>query len=261
MAQISAVVITFNEETHIEKCLSSLDGIADEIVVVDSFSTDSTEEICRRHKVRFIKHEFEGYKEQKNFALTLASFPYVLSLDADEALSEELKKSILATKDDLKYDGYVFNRRNNYYGRWMKHSGLYPDRHMRLFSRSKGMWIGPNPHDKFRLNKGGTSIRLRGDIYHWCHASLEEHVDKINRFSTIIANEYFSSGRKAGICTAIFHMIWRFFRSFFIQAGFLDGPSGYTSCAISAWASFLKYSKLRQLNINAKNTEKNSDCI
>ncbi len=261
MSDISAVIITFNEELHIGKCLDSLNGVADEIIVVDSFSIDSTEKICSGFNVRFIKHKFEGYMEQKNFALSMASYKYVLSIDADEALSDELKKSILGIKDSIKYDGYIFNRRNNYYGKWMKHSGLYPDRHLRLFDPTKGKWIGPNPHDKFRLNPGGRSARMKGDIYHWCHSSPEEHVDKMNRFSSIAANEYFRSGRKAGPGKAIIHMVWRFCRSFFLQAGFLDGRDGFMACTISAWSSFLKYSKLRQLNNSAKTTKKITDDI
>src|SRR4030042_3824856 len=121
MSKISAVIISFNEELNIGKCLASLEGIADEILVVDSFSADSTEKICRRFNVRFIKHAFEGYFEQKNYALSLAAYPHVLSLDADEELSDELKGSILKIKDNFKYDGYVFNRLNNYCGEWIKH--------------------------------------------------------------------------------------------------------------------------------------------
>ena len=128
MVKISAVIIAYNEEDFIERCLESLEGIADEIVIVDSLSTDSTPEKCKKYNVRFVQHAFEGYAEQKNYATSLASYPHVLSLDADEALSEELKKSILEVKENFKYDGYLFNRRNNYCGKWMKHSRLYPDR-------------------------------------------------------------------------------------------------------------------------------------
>jgi len=254
MPKISAVIITYNEELFIGRCLESLEGIADEIIVVDSFSTDATEKICRKHGVRFIKHEFEGYVEQKNFAASLASWPHVLSLDADEALSEELRKSILKIKDNFEYDGYIFNRLNNYCGKWIKHSRWYPDRHLRLFDKTKGKWIGPNPHDRFRLNPGSRSTRLKADIHHWYYSSFEEHLDKVNRFSTISAGEYYKAGRKAGPCTASLHMLWSFFRSYILRAGFLDGYLGFTGCTISAWASFLKYSKLRRLHLQAKET-------
>jgi glycosyltransferase involved in cell wall biosynthesis len=254
MPKISAVIITFNEEHFIERCLTSLEGIADEIIVVDSFSTDHTEEICGKFDVRFIKHKFDGYVEQKNYAVSLSSYPYILSLDADEALSDELKRSVLGIKDNLKYDGYIFNRLNNYCGKWIKHSRWYPDKHLRLFNSTKGKWTGPNPHDKFKLDPGSKVMRIKCDILHWYYGSIEEHWDKVNRFSTISANEYFKAGRKACPLSAHAHMVWSFFRSYILNAGFLDGYLGYTGCSITAMASFLKYSKLRRLNNQAKQT-------
>jgi glycosyltransferase involved in cell wall biosynthesis len=252
MPKISAVIITLNEEQFIGQCLKSLEDVADEIIVVDSFSTDATEDICRKHNARFIKHAFEGYVEQKNFAVSLAAYPYVLSLDADEALSDELKKSILKIKDNPESDGYYFNRCNNYCGKWIKHSRWYPDRHLRLFSSAKGKWVGTNPHDRFMLNPGCRSALLKGDLKHWNYSSFEEHIDKMNRLSTLIANEYFKAGKKAGPCTASLHCLWSFFRSFILRAGFLDGYIGYVGCSITAYTCFLKYSKLRRLNMNSK---------
>lgn len=252
MPQISAVIITYNEEDFIGNCLSSLNGVADEIVVVDSFSTDSTKEICSRFSVRFFTHSFEGYVEQKNYALSLASFPYILSLDADEALSETLKESILKVKENFEYDGYEFNRFHNYCGRWIKHSRWYPDRQLRLFDSRKGKWMGFNPHDKFKLNPGSRTGRLKGNLLHWNYLTIEEHMEKMNRFSSIGADAYFKAGKKAGVFTASNHMIWSFFRSYFLRAGFLDGYLGFVSCKITAWASFLKYAKLRQLISDSK---------
>jgi glycosyltransferase involved in cell wall biosynthesis len=252
MPPISAIIITWNEEKFIGKCLSSLEGIADEIVVVDSFSTDATEEICSRFKVRFIRHKFEGYVEQKNYALTHAAYPHVLSLDADEVLSEELSKSILAIKERFEYDGYIFNRLNNYCGHWMKHSRLYPDKQLRLFDTRKGEWKGPNPHDRFILVKGSKTRRIKGDLLHWNYDTFEEHIEKMNKFSTIGALEAFKSGKTAGPFTAPIHSYWCFFRSYFLKAGFLDGYYGYVSCSIIAYSSFLKYAKLKRLYMNHK---------
>ncbi len=253
MTKISGVIISFNEEKHIGKCLASLQGIADEIVVVDSFSTDSTKDICSKYNVRFYEHPFEGYVEQKNYALSLATNQYVLSLDADEELSEKSRESILQIKDDLKYDGYKFNRLTNYCGGWIKHSGWYPDSHIRLFDVTKGKWRGTNPHDKFRMNPGAGIKRLKGDILHWYCESFEEHIDKINRFSTIMATEYFKQGKKGGFLIASAHKWWRFFRTYYIGAGFLDGFRGHAACSISAYGSFLKYAKLMKMNHDAKN--------
>jgi glycosyltransferase involved in cell wall biosynthesis len=196
---ISAIIITFNEALSIERCLSSLDGVADEIVVVDSFSTDATEEVCRRFNTRFIQHPFEGYVEQKNYALSMAVYPYVLSLDGDEALSDELKKSILRIRDNPELDGYYFNRLNNFCGKWMRYSKWYPDRHLRLFNSSKGKWVGPNPHDRFMLNPGCKTTRLKGDLLHWSCDSIEEFFNKIKSFSEISAKEYFKKGKKATV--------------------------------------------------------------
>jgi len=245
MSGISAVIIAFNEEQHIGKCLASLGGIADEIIVVDSFSTDSTQDICNKFSVRFIQHLFEGYIEQKNYALSLAHNEFVLSLDADEELSEELKESILKIKDNPDQDGYKFNRLTNYCGQWIKHSGWYPDPHVRLFNKTKGKWTGINPHDKFRMDPGSRVKKMKGDLYHWYCSSLEEHIDKVNRFSTIMANEYFKNGEKPGLFTAVIHSWWRFIRTYIWGAGFLDGYRGHAACSISAYSSYLKYAKLR----------------
>jgi glycosyltransferase involved in cell wall biosynthesis len=252
MPSISAIIITWNEEKFIGNCLSSLTGVADEIVVVDSFSTDSTEEICSRFNVRFIKHRFEGYVEQKNFALTQATYSHVLSLDADEALSEDLVKSIIAAKEKFEYDGYIFNRLNNYCGHWMKYSRLYPDKQLRLFDSGKGKWMGPNPHDRFILNKGSKISRIKGDLLHWNFHTFEEHIEKMNKFSTIGANEAFKEGKRSGPFTAHIHSTWCFFRSYILKAGFMDGYYGYVSCSVTAYTSFLKYAKLRRLNMNQK---------
>jgi glycosyltransferase involved in cell wall biosynthesis len=252
MPQLSAVIITFNEEQYIELCLLSLKKVADEIVVVDSFSTDHTEEICKKHNVRFIKHNFEGYVEQKNYALTQAAFPHIISLDADEALSDEAVESILKVKENFNYDGYIFNRSNNYCGRWLKYSRSYPDKQLRLFDSRKGMWKGPNPHDRFILDKRSKSIKIKGDILHWNFESYEEHIDKMNKFSTIAALEAFKAGKKSGPCTGIVHLSWSFFRSYFLLGGILDGYDGLISCSISAYTSFMKYAKLRYLIKNKK---------
>jgi glycosyltransferase involved in cell wall biosynthesis len=247
MPQISAVIITYNEEKFIENCLLSLKEVVDEIVVVDSFSTDCTEEICRKHNVKFIKHKFDGYVEQKNFALTQASYPYILSLDADEVLSDELKKSVMEVKKTFKYDGYIFNRSTNYCGHWMKFSRLYPDKQLRLFDSRKGKWMGPNPHDRFTLIKGARSSRIKGDLLHWNFISYEEHVEKMNRFSTIGALEAFKAGKKSNPFTAVCHSSWSFFKSYILYGGIFDGYDGFISCSITAYTSFLKYAKLRQL--------------
>jgi len=251
MIKLSAVIITYNEEDKIERCILSLKSVVDEIVVVDSFSTDKTEEFCIRHGAKFIKNPFGGYIEQKNFALTCASNDYILSLDADEALSEELKQSILEVKENWTHDGYYFNRFNNYCGQWIRHSNWYPDRKMRLFDRRKGEWGGTNPHDRFFLKKG-TKKHLKGDVLHWVLPTYDAHIDKANKFSTIAAQEEFKKGRKASILTILFHAAWRFVKSYFMKLGLLDGYNGFVISSFSSYTVFLKYIKLRQLNLKEK---------
>jgi len=261
MVKLSAVIITYNEEKKIERCLLSLKSIADEIVVVDSFSTDKTEEICLKHGVRFTTHKFDGYIEQKNYALTCASNDYILSLDADEAISEELKKSILKVKANWKYDGYFFNRFNNYCGQWIHHSNWYPDQKLRLFDRRKGSWGGENPHDRFIQSKGATKKYLRGDLLHWVLTTYDDHIDKANRFSTIAAEEAFKKGKRASIVTILFHAIWRFVKSYFIRFGILDGYNGFVISSFSSYTVFLKYIKLRQMNLRVKGRFENRKSI
>ena len=138
--KLSVVIITYNEEKNIERCLNSVKEVADEIIVLDSFSTDKTEEICKRHAVKFFQHEFNGFSSQKNRASGLAENDYILSLDADEVLSERLKRSILKVKENALFDGYFFNRLNIYCGKPIKFTTWYPDRKLRLWNRKKGEW-------------------------------------------------------------------------------------------------------------------------
>jgi glycosyltransferase involved in cell wall biosynthesis len=251
MSKISAVIITYNEESFIERCLSSLDGVADEIVVVDSYSSDSTEEICKKYNARFIRHSFEGYRDQKNFAVRQASFNKILSLDADEALSDKLKTSILDIKADWEYDGYIFNRRNNYCGHWIRFSEWYPDKQLRLFYADKGTWGDLNLHEKFIMNNGCRTKRLKGDLLHWPFVSMQDHREKMNKYAEIGANEFYKAGKKSGLFTPYIHAAWGFIRSYIVKGGILDGRNGYRICSVYARSSFKKYKKLREL-INQK---------
>lgn len=252
MPKISAVIITYNEELFIDKCLASINGIADEIIVVDSFSTDSTEKICQKYNAKFVKHEFTGYRDQKNYALKLASYKNILSLDADEALSDRLRESILAIKDKWEYDGYYFNRRNNYCGKWIKYSEWYPDRQLRLFYSDQGQWGELNLHEKFIMLNGAKIGKLKGDLLHWPYTSFEDHHNKMHRYALIGANEFYKAGKKANLFTPYIHSIWGFIRSYIIKGGFLDGHYGYLICSLYAKTAFLKYKRLRQLNKNGK---------
>lgn len=169
--KISVAIITFNEEKNIERCIRSVQEIADEIVVVDSHSTDKTKDICLNLGVNFIENMFEGYVEQIKFTLTQVSYDCVLSIDADEALSDELKDSILDVKRNWTHDGYFFNRLTNYCGRWIRHCGWYPDKKLRLYDKNKGAWQGVNPHYAFKMNENANAQHIRGDLLHYSYHS------------------------------------------------------------------------------------------
>ena len=246
--QISALVITYNEENNIERCLNSLDGIADEIVVIDSFSTDRTAQICKDREVDFVQHRFEGHIEQKNYALSRANNVHVLSLDADEALSEVLKQSILTTKRNWQDDGYAVNRLTDYCGKWIRHCGWYPDRKIRLWDRRKGRWGGVNPHDHVIMGKGSRVGRLRGDLLHYSYPSIQHHVAQIDKFSDIAARAAYQRGRRANILLDIcLNPMLTFFKKYFLKLGFLDGYEGFVISISTAYGKFLKYIKLREL--------------
>ena len=252
MQKISAVIIAFNEEAYIEQCLKSVEVVADEIIVVDSFSNDRTKEICLAMGVKFIEHKFTGYRDQKNFALTQASFDYVLSLDADEALSPRLEKSILEVKQDLKYDGYKFNRLNSYCGNWIRHTNLSPERKIRLFNKNRAQWGGFNIHEKVILTNPKSVERLKGNLLHWLYDSYEESVDKMNTYTTLLANEYYKQGYKSSEIRILISPAWRFFHSYILKAGFLDGYDGYVVSKLLATTCLVKYVKLRKLHLQSK---------
>lgn len=247
--KLSAVIITFNEEKNIERCLDSLTGIVDEIVVVDSFSTDKTKELCESKGASFITHKFEGHIEQKNWAITQASHKYVLSLDADEALSEKLKQSILEAKNDWKQDGYSFNRLTNYCGKWIKHGHWYPDVKLRLWDSTKGNWGGKNPHDTYILNEDSTNKHLKGDLLHYSYYTIDEHWAQAEKFSSIAANAYHQENKTSSWFKIILSPISRFVSSYFFNLGFLDGKYGWTIAKITYWETRQKYLKLRKLNL------------
>lgn len=248
MAKISAVIITFNEEKNISRCVDSLVNVADDIVVVDSFSTDRTKEICIEKKVRFVEHVFEGHIEQKNYAITQALYPFVLSLDADEALSPELEKSIIEIKNSPLFDGYSMNRLTNYCGQWIKHCGWYPDIKLRLWDSTKGQWGGINPHDKYIMVKDARIAHLKGDLLHYSFYTREQHLKQIEKFTDISAKALFNKGEKPSIFKLIFHPVARFLKAYFFKLGFLDGANGFFISRKSAYANYLKYKKLKELN-------------
>lgn len=244
---ISVTIITLNEERNIGRCLDSVRTVADEIVVVDSFSTDRTRAICEEKGARFVEHSFETYIAQKNVAVDLATYDYILALDADEALSEELTASILHVKADWSHDGYSFNRLTNYCGTWIRHGGWYPDRQMRLWNRRKGRWGGVNPHDHVVLSEDASRTTLRGDLLHYSFYSLSDHLKVIDNFTELQSLELFKAGVTPHAEQIVIRPAFKFFRDYVLKAGFLDGIAGCCVAVLSATATFVKYAKLRML--------------
>lgn len=246
MIKLSVVIITYNEEKNIERCLLSVKEVADEIVVLDSFSTDNTPIICKKHSVNFFQHKFDGHIQQKNRAITYAINPHILSLDADEALDETLVKSIKEAKLNFTKDGYYMNRLTNYCGHWVKHCGWYPDTKLRLWDSRKGQWTGINPHDKYEMKDGDKNTGfLKGDILHYSYYTVEDHYRQVEYFTNIASKAYYEKGKKAPFFKLLVNPVAKFVDHYLLKLGFLDGKAGYLISKISAYATYLKYKKLR----------------
>ncbi|UZR92354.1 glycosyltransferase family 2 protein [Chondrinema litorale] len=247
MVKLSVVVITFNEEKNIGRCLASVKDIADEIVVIDSFSTDKTEEISLEHGASFIKNAFEGHIEQKNYAITQATYPHILSLDADEALSDELKKSILAVKQNFEHDGYFFNRLSNYCGKWIKHGRWYPDKKLRLWDSRKGKWAGLNPHDKFEMQEGCKTSWIKGDLLHYTFYNIAQHTLQIHKFTNISSQASYQKGKKVNLLKILVKPTFKFFADYVLRRGFLDGYYGLVIAILGAQSKFMQLVKLHDI--------------
>ena len=242
--RLSVVIITFNEEKNIGRCIDSVKNVADEIIVVDSCSMDKTAEIAKSKGAEVILQPFLGYVEQKNMALEVANSDFVLSLDADEALDKILESSILEAKNDFNFKGYSMNRCTNYCGKFIRHGAWYPDKKLRLIDKKNAYWGGDNPHDKLILKDEGPIKHLKGDILHYSYNSIEEHVQQNNKFSTISAETYFKRGKKTNVFKIIVHPFWAFFLGYILRGGFLDGFYGFVVALHVAHLSFLKHAKL-----------------
>jgi len=201
--KISAVITTFNEEKNIDRCLKSLQGVADEVIVVDSFSTDNTERICHANGVRFVKKKWVDYSQAKNHGNNLAQYEYILSLDADEALSEQLQHSIKQLKSDNRYRAYYISRLTNYCGKWIRHCGWYPDYKIRLWDRNLAHWEG-TVHESLIFHEKASIKILKGDLLHYSFYSISDHIKKADMFSEIAANEVLKKGQRV---IAIYHLV------------------------------------------------------
>lgn len=247
--KISAVIITFNESANIERCIQSLLPIADEVLVVDSFSTDNTRELAEMLGARVIQNPFEGHIQQKNYAKNQAQFPWVLSLDADEALTADLIKSIQEIKQNgTQYKGFTMNRLNGIANRWIKTCGWYPDRKLRLWLKDQGEWGGRNPHDRFELYNEQTPGHLNGDLLHYSYATWDEVPSRMNRYAEIGAKAQFEEGKGQRGWKRFISPYFEFFQRYIIRGGILDGKAGFLVSYWAAKSTYHKYKTLHQLH-------------
>lgn len=240
MQKVSAVIITFNEERNIQRCLDSLVDVVDEIVVVDSYSTDRTKAICQASNVVFIQREWKGYSATKNFAHTKASFDWILSLDADEELSETLRTHLLKARMTGLSGAYRFARLTNYCGHWVYYGGWYPDKKVRLFHKNDAAWEGNFVHEELVLKEGIPITELAGDLYHFSYYTIEEHIQRSEKYARLGAEKIAAKG-KSVFLKCIFSPVVRFIQMYFLKTGFLDGYYGFKIAMITAREVRLKY--------------------
>ena len=250
MFLISVVIITYNEERNIDRCLQSVQNIADEIIVLDSFSTDNTIRLAGNKGAKVFQQAFSGYMKQKNDAISLASHNIILSLDADEALDETLSISIRAAKTSGTADAWTMNRCTNYCGTFIRHGSWYPDRKIRMFNKNKAEWAGADLHEGIKLQEANLTVQhLKGDLLHYSFSTIEEHEMKCDKYSSILANSLFANGKKSNHLKIFVRPVWTFIQGYIIRLGFLDGFHGFVIAVNSAHATFLKYAKLYQLQL------------
>jgi glycosyltransferase involved in cell wall biosynthesis len=261
---ISACVICFNEEDNIKRCLESLKWVNDsggEIIVVDSFSTDRTVEICQQFTNKVFQNRWLGYVNQKNYALSLASNEWVLSLDADEMISSKARDEIIQEWKDNgfeKYDGYYFKRHTFYLGRWINHGGWYPDYKLRLFRKSKGKWGGDDPHDRVIIQKPAIIKKFQGEILHYTYKNISHHLKKIDNFSDYAMKSLLSKNKRYNFFNLFLRPHVKFLEIYLWKLGFLDGMPGLIIAVLSSYYIFIRYAKLWEFKKVKKKIEHDS---
>lgn len=247
MADVSVIVITKNEEANVGRCLASL-PFAAEIVVVDSGSADRTEEICRADpRVRWFREDWKGFGPQKNLALDRAKGPWIFSIDADEAATPELAREVagIAALDGGAADGYLVSRRSYFGRKWIRHGGWYPDRTVRLWRKDAGRFNERSVHESVQV--AGTVATLAHDLLHYTYRDIEDYLQRMNRYSSLGAQEMRKAGRKAAIADLLFRPPFTFLKMLVLKRGFLDGAAGFRLAALYAMYTFAKYAKLAEI--------------
>jgi glycosyltransferase involved in cell wall biosynthesis len=243
--KLAGIVITKNEERNIERCLKSLQ-FCDEIIVVDSESEDRTREIASRYTDTVINRQWNGYSDQKNYAISLSKADWIISIDADEEVSPELQKEILSVvKTPNGRAAYSIPRKTIHSGRWIRHGGWYPNRLVRFFKKTSGRWVGDDVHEYWKAD--GSIGELKGDLVHYSFTSISDQVDRNNHYSTLGAQALQRSGKKFSLIKLLVKPLSKFFETYFLKRGFLDGYPGFMISISAAYSVFLKWAKLWEL--------------
>ena len=242
--KISATLVTLNEEQNLARALGSL-SCCDELLIIDSGSEDRTIEIAEQHGARVIEREWKGYADQKNFAAQAAQHDWILALDADEALSDPLAAEIHSLKSrPPSVDAYRFPRRARYLGKWIRHSGWYPDAKVRLYHRGKAEWVGNYVHESVEVS--GSVGTLQGDLLHYTCDTIASHVQTVDRYTTLAAKELVERGERVGWVDLSLAPAWTFLKTYFLKLGFLDGLEGLAIAHMAAFYVFAKHAKARK---------------
>ncbi len=249
---ISVVIVAKNEADNLKRCLGSVCEWVEEIIVVINDCTDDTESVAKSFGARVYEHPWRGFRDQKNLALTYATQEWILSIDADEAVSQELRCSIEEFLDRASdsYSGAYFPRKVWFLGRWITHGEWYPDLSLRLFKNGEAIWGGGDVHEKLVLE--GFAKRLNGDLYHYSYPSLKAQLNKISTFADLDLQEQLKRGKKWSAGGAIFRSFWRFMKGYVIKRGFLDGFPGFYAACFMAFAVFFRYTRLYEHIIEQK---------
>lgn len=251
---VSAVVITLNAASQLAACLQSLSFCAD-IVVVDSGSSDGTQEIARQHGARVIDCPWRGFGPQKQFAVEQAAHDWVLCIDADERVSPALQASLAEALSSPAFSAYRFPRCNRFMGRYLRHGEGYPDLSLRLFDRRQARWSDDAVHEKVLVATGAVIGTLRGDLMHDSAESIESYLDKQNRYTTLAAAAAYAQGKRASAAQIVLSPLLRFIKFYFFRRGFLDGLPGLVHILIGCGNSFSKYAKMAALQSKAQDSQ------
>lgn len=247
---VSAFVICLNEESQIRRCLESIKW-CQEIIIIDSGSTDQTLEICREYTDKILHRDWSGYVDQKRYGLEQCSSEWVLNIDADEEVSSELKEEIVTltaqdAKQRLPYNGFLISRVVYYLGRWWRNGGWYPEYRLRLCRKSATTWGGTDPHEKASVT--GETKKLSGELYHYTYKDIQDQVNRLNKFASSAAKSMITKGKAPSIIQMLIRPAFRFIKFYFLKQGFKDGVAGFIIAMLEAYYVFLKYAKVWEAN-------------